>query len=895
MRTLKKTLCLVLALAMVMSLGVSAFAASAKDDYTDYASVAAKHKEAVDVMTAAGVFNGMGDSANSFAPTGTLTREQAAKIVTYMLMEKANADTLTAIVAPYSDVPATRWSAGAIAYCTNEGILAGVGGGKFDPEGTLTGLQFAKMLVCALGYDAKEEGLEGDSWAVNTAKLLIYAGLNGSLETVALTGGITREQAAQMAFNAFKANTVEYDNRVSANVGGVEISISGKANPVETTQDYGKNYKEENGEKYIVQFVEQYQRKLRYNGNDPDVFGRPGHGWTFDGVAVGTYTDTAAITFSKETNVDGVRTALSGYEFKNAGNDNTYKPGTTATATTTAVLSATDRTGECTSGEISFDNETPAAYVQPLTGNGRSVEIFASNRQITNIVVIEYNVSKITNIVTNGSGDVTYTMTGAMPSPVNNADPDKPDTVSLHGTVAKDAIVTFAKDKDDVYHIYPTTTVVGTQSAHNAGKKTITVDDTVYTVGNAVWSYLTEAAGYIDITTAYDDPQFPNSTKEANFYFDQFGIAVYSEAISETQYAAIDAIAMSGHLSDDIEAILVFPDATTKKVEVSKIINEDATPAEIDDVYGGTNSEKLIGVICTYIVDDDGKYELTAVPTAGGKSETVDPGLSGVENVTVKGEPKVKVPAPTDEIVTDANTVFVVKSTESGKAVFRAYTGYAGIPTITGGDVRIDYAKNRNSENVDFVYIDATGAGSVTAEAEAGDFVVLKNLNYTTSGTGSSTIYYYEAIINGEDGTLATRAENAVDASGGEIDLAAKTLYKVTQANDAGVATRLTLQLNGDGKAGDDYKALEATNGDLDGSKSAHGTVIEIGDESYTFDPDTVKVYIIDKDGKLIGDDISQLDFNNTLEEYDRVYIKFKATGADTMRKLEAVYAIKNV
>ena len=38
----------------------------------------------------------------------------------------------------FSDVGADRWSAGSIAYAVEKGYMQGVGGGKFDPEGTLT-------------------------------------------------------------------------------------------------------------------------------------------------------------------------------------------------------------------------------------------------------------------------------------------------------------------------------------------------------------------------------------------------------------------------------------------------------------------------------------------------------------------------------------------------------------------------------------------------------------------------------------------------------------------------------------------------------------------------------------------------------------------------------------
>ncbi|MFQ9410814.1 MAG: S-layer homology domain-containing protein [Evtepia gabavorous] len=42
--------------------------------------------------------------------------------------------------------------------CVAQGIVSGVGGGRFSPAGNLTGSQLAKMLLVALGYDADIEG-----------------------------------------------------------------------------------------------------------------------------------------------------------------------------------------------------------------------------------------------------------------------------------------------------------------------------------------------------------------------------------------------------------------------------------------------------------------------------------------------------------------------------------------------------------------------------------------------------------------------------------------------------------------------------------------------------------------------------------------------------------------
>ena len=286
---MKKLLALVLALVMSLSL-VTISNAAFKD--ADKIS----HDEAVTVMNAVGVL--VGDNNGNFNAKDNLTRAQAAKIVSYLLLGNKTAEALVGSN-KFTDVAASNWAAGFIGYCASTNVVAGVGNGQFAPDGQLTGYQFAKMLLVALGYDAKIEGFVGNDWQINVSKRADQADLFDGLE-INGNAALTREQAAQMALNTLKSPLIEYDNKGgNISVNGAEINLGASNAEYKTTstklseQTIFANMLNSSAGKYIVEFAEQYYPKLVLKSNESDDFGRPSHTWLLDNKKLGSYVEDA--------------------------------------------------------------------------------------------------------------------------------------------------------------------------------------------------------------------------------------------------------------------------------------------------------------------------------------------------------------------------------------------------------------------------------------------------------------------------------------------------------------------------------------------------------------------------------------------------------------------------
>ncbi len=154
----KRFLAAVLALAMLLMMVPSAFAAS--DGFDDVPGHWAE--DAINRWSGYGVVNGVGD--NQFAPNGTLTRAQAAQVFANLLDLEVQAD-----ISRYTDVPEGSWYHTAIAQCVAAGILTGTGGATMDPQSPVTREELFVMFARALNIrpQSSSDVTFGDSGEVS--------------------------------------------------------------------------------------------------------------------------------------------------------------------------------------------------------------------------------------------------------------------------------------------------------------------------------------------------------------------------------------------------------------------------------------------------------------------------------------------------------------------------------------------------------------------------------------------------------------------------------------------------------------------------------------------------------------------------------------------------------
>ena len=625
----KKVLSLVLCVAVMLSVMVMGAGAA----FSDQDKI--ENTEAVNMCTALNIIGGYPDG--SYKPEGNIKRSEITKMICVALNGGKEPNVSTNTTPTFSDVRGTNaaWAEGYIESCVAQGIISGVGGGRFSPNGNVTGSQLAKMLLVSLGYNANTEGFVGNAWATNVNVIASQKGLYEGLESMDTSAALTRDNAAQMVWNAMNAYEVEYKTTIITDE-------NGKLETIVTVQDkvVGSNNDK------ITLLEDKYEAKTftgTFDGNDKTISTLKDGQIQVEGMNNKTPSEsvTAKFTYDFDLKYIGEEVSVlykdstnSGTRYQPDDNDTIY--GVVVTGNTSVVNATVDDIdGDYnTAGKVSISDtsykvakegkivtnlvnvDTGDAWATQDAGVTAIEELSEANGDTVKFVLDDQNEIVSVYVTTTDL----YKVTAVSGSKVSISGIGTIDTAengtSVYDGVAKDDVVAVTKlyqDKtaDATFVIEKAEAVSGTVTAYNA--KTITLEGTVYDVYNE--------ANY---KSGLTDDAVPNlSSDDLDKEFTLYLVNGYVRAVQKgsedmNQYAIVVDKDDNGVLDSTFKepkAELLFADGSKKTVILhkdSKIYSDNSvtTPTNTFNTLSKNVSDLQKNQIVKYAEMSNGQYKI---------------------------------------------------------------------------------------------------------------------------------------------------------------------------------------------------------------------------------------------------------------------------------------------
>ena len=705
MRNLKRTLSLVLAAVMLVGMMVVG-ASAASSDFVDGNEIT--YAEAAEVMTALGVFEGTDKGA--FDPTGILTREQAAAIICRMLLGD-DAENLTTNSTVFSDVAADRWSAGYIGYCAQQNILAGTGNGTFNPEGELTGLAFAKMLLVALGYDPAIEQYVGNDWAVNVAADAVDAGI--AVSGVIMADAMIREQAAQMAYQTLEADMVRYASRgttIQQPDGSTIIVGNTAAEPVsKTDSDYAGDSNDD-----TQQFCERYFADLK-KVNGEDDFARPASQWKLKNDIIGTYPAEADGTFT---------TAVDKGDLYDVIGRTVYNDITASKPTDFSVYVDGDPVSSPDVADYFVNNETDDAKG---TAKGVLTQVFVDDDNNVILSQIHTYVAQVDGGYDEENEELELDDLGLDTFPAVNTTLSADDFENLSAFEDGDYVLITAVG-DEVKTIQAAEVVSGTVTSYTSNKN-VTLDGTKYEYSQ----------GYSSTYNLKDD---------YDLVLDTYGYVIYADGVeASNDYVFITNVAQIGGVNKSFEAKAYFVDGTTAVIEVS---NADDLEWE--------STDKTKNTWFSYDEKNDGTYELGKLNSYDSASKD----FNTTGKIIETGDARISLDK---SVRLNNDTVFVIRRGDN----VNVYTGIRNVPDVNVTHLEADaevevVAILDDNGYADYLFINGETGELGVSGSVAGDRIYILDTDYESSQDADDNKYYvFDAIVNGEIGTVELNSTTGIE------------------------------------------------------------------------------------------------------------------------------------
>lgn len=713
-----------LALVGTMLAGMLTIGASAAD-FTDADDI--NNVEAVDTMVALNIINGKDDG--SFDPDATVTRAEMAKMITIML-NGGSEPALTASAAnpKFTDIGG-HWAQKYIEYCASQGVINGKGDGTFAPDATVTGTEAAKMALTALGYNSDVFNFTGIDWEinVNAAANAPSANLYEGLRTINPAQGLSRDNAAQMLFNALDANVVEITYNITSN--GVETGyvISDKktmmterfgavkvvgivtSNEIatigaDTAADKGETVIELTSEEDVKTFGND-EMTLKVS-TDASVLGRTVSAYVKSNAKASGADVMGSVVL---TNEDKVVTNTSGKALEDLAKDNklTIPAGVKTNKNYTATEKATPEAGDTT---IMIDN--------------------GSDKKVDYIFVVTYEVAQISKIDTKNEKVTFKGLTGVtrvdFENVIDYADFEEDDYV-LVNTFGGNYYLTAPETVEGELEEYK---LVGGDKANKNDASKLTVNGTTYDVSAVVVN------GTTDLTSAKTLGESDLET-EAVFYLDANGkIVAMGDAVEAAAQYAISWGGASGNKIDSNRIKLTTEDGKTTIYTIDS--KSDLKIKDTDNGAKFDDNSNAVGALVSYTIKSNGNVSLKKVTTED-KTAAFEKGKTLVGGVSA----------------TASTLFFHVTIKDSNVTEVEIFTGYKNAPSTKEGTITVA-ANDKTGKAVAAVFVNpVTDSG----KAKVADHLWLKS-------TGTSNKNYTNATVilaGGEEATIKIAAGEPTD------------------------------------------------------------------------------------------------------------------------------------
>lgn len=817
MTNLKKTLAVVLAFAMILSMGaISTFA------YSDV-EAGTKTDEAVTILSNLNILKGYEDG--TFKPDETVTRAEMAAIICRTLGYESQAESSKGTTV-FNDVAGDHWASGYVNVAQAQGIINGYGNGQFGPEDKVTYEQAVKMIVSALGYDlvaAQKGGYPTGYLAVASAEG-ITKNANGKVGDPA-----KRSSIAILTYNSLEVRLMDQTSWSTGSDGdkygklddtilskylevdkyeGV-VTATPATNTAGTTYDSTKKPEATIGSAKKVEYI---NGKLEKTAVSPQVakagkvdtdglLGKYVVAYIGEDDATGDDTIFAiALNENKNTVTKLSATQLvdSDEKYGDAATTNTigYKAiGSTKIQDLTVAAGAkvTKNFANVSSSDFTKQN---TAELKAIVGRGGVIELICNDNdsEIEYINVISYAREAVVEKVKEANGVYKFDCyKGSLPR-IDTEDKDKKYIIYKDGEVvdakalaANDTINYFSVSSDDNYQIFyaSSKTVTGAVSSYDTTENNVTIGGVDYDLSS--FSGLTAAKLSGEEGTFYlnvDGQIAHNETAPTQSGKYAYALAVYDETTGVNTGSYIQVALADGTVAE------------YKISDTAKVVKDDNTDVAVNTASDKTKFKNYFASKMT--VQSPATTFKTTVANAKANKDSL------MVKLTVSGDKVTKaklLPTGTSAVGNtsnkydkDSNSLGALSFDDSTVVfAFKQTTGVIDPDDVKVGKVADFFVDDEDNydviaydEDSSSVYGALVGFDLTSTISKDSAVFVVSSLKTTTYNNEDA--YLVKGFVGGESKTITIYNKDGYDGQHPE-DLVAGDAILISEPNAEGIVS----------------------------------------------------------------------------------------------------------